>query len=69
MTAEEKTGKARKPRSRERGKGRYNKGTTRVQVQLSMQPEERDRLRELSEKSGKTLSGFILDNVLGERNG
>lgn len=55
--------KTRKPRSRERGKGKHNKGTQRVLLQLSMQPEEREKLKELAEKSGKTMSRFVLDKV------
>lgn len=55
--------KTRKPRSKERGKGKNNKGTQRVQLQLSMQPEERKKLKALAEKSGKSLSRFVLDKV------
>lgn len=55
--------KTRKPRSKERGKGKNNKGTQRVQLQLSMQPEEREKLKALAEKSGKSLSRFVLDKV------
>lgn len=55
--------KNRKPRSKERGKGKNNKGTQRVQLQLSMQPEEREKLKVLAEKSGKSLSRFVLDKV------
>lgn len=59
------TEKTRKPRSRERGAGKHNKGTTRVLLQVSMQPEERDEIKALAEKSGKTTSAFIVDKVLG----
>lgn len=57
--------KARAPRSRERGKGKNNKGTTRVLFQVSCQPEEREQIKELAEKAGKTTSKFLVDLALG----
>lgn len=40
-------------------------GLRRARIQLSMQPEELEELRALAEKSGKTLSRFVLDRVFG----
>ncbi len=57
--------KVRAPRSRERGKGKNNKGTTRVLFQVSCQPEEREQIKELAEKAGKTTSKFLVDLALG----
>lgn len=57
--------KVRAPRSRERGKGKNNKGTTRVLFQVSCQPEEREQIKELAEKAGKTTSKFLVDMALG----
>lgn len=42
-----------------------NKGTTRVLFQVSCQPEERERIKELAEKAGKTTSKFLVDLALG----
>lgn len=56
--------KKRVPRSRERGKGKNNKGTQRVQLQLSMKPEEREKIKELAAESNKSISSFILDKIL-----
>lgn len=56
--------KKRAPRSRERGKGKNNKGTQRVQLQLSMKPEEREKIKELAAKSNKSISSFVLDKIL-----
>ncbi len=56
--------KTRAPRSRERGKGKNNKGTTRVVFQVSCQPEEREKIKELALKSGKTTSQFLVDLAL-----
>lgn len=56
--------KTRAPRSRERGKGKNNKGTTRVAFQVSCQPEEREKIKELALKSGKTTSQFLVDLAL-----
>lgn len=56
--------KKRAPRSRERGKGKNNKGTQRVQLQLSMKPEEREKIKELAAESNKSISSFILDKIL-----
>lgn len=56
--------KVRAPRSRERGKGKNNKGTTRVLFQVSCQPEEREQIKELAEKAGKTTSKFLVDLAL-----
>ncbi len=61
----ENEAKARAPRSRERGMGKNNKGTTRVLFQVSCQPEERGRIKELAEKAGKTTSKFLVDLALG----
>ncbi|WP_288516651.1 hypothetical protein [uncultured Treponema sp.] len=61
----ENEAKARAPRSRERGKGKNNKGTTRVLFQVSCQPEEREQIKELAEKAGKTTSKFLVDLALG----
>lgn len=57
--------KVRAPRSRERGKGKNNKGTTRVLFQVSCQPEEREQIKEFAEKAGKTTSKFLVDLALG----
>lgn len=59
------TEKTRKPRSRERGAGKHNKGTTRVLLQLSMQPGEREEIKALAEQAGKSVSAFVVDKVLG----
>lgn len=40
-------------------------GLRRVRVQLSMQPDELEELRAMAERSGKTLSRFVLDRVFG----
>lgn len=61
----ENEAKARAPRSRERGKGKNNKGTTRVLFQVSCQPEEREQIKELAEKASKTTSKFLVDLALG----
>lgn len=61
----ENEAKARAPRSRERGKGKNNKGITRVLFQVSCQPEEREQIKELAEKAGKTTSKFLVDLALG----
>lgn len=61
----ENEAKFRAPRSRERGKGKNNKGTTRVLFQVSCQPEEREQIKELAEKAGKTTSKFLVDLALG----
>lgn len=61
----ENEAKVRAPRSRERGKGKNNKGTTRVLFQVSCQPEEREQIKELAEKAGKTTSKFLVDLALG----
>lgn len=61
----ENEAKARAPRLRERGKGKNNKGTTRVLFQVSCQPEEREQIKELAEKAGKTTSKFLVDLALG----
>lgn len=57
--------KARAPRSRERGKGKNNKGTTRVLMQISLQPDEREKIKAMAEEAGTTVSAFILSKVLG----
>lgn len=56
--------KARAPRSRERGKGKNNKGTTRVLMQISLQPDEREKIKAMAEEAGTTVSAFILSKVL-----
>ena len=61
----ENEAKASAPRSRERGKGKNNNGTTRVLFQVSCQPEEREQIKELAEKAGKTTSKFLVDLALG----
>lgn len=58
--------KKRAPRSRERGKGLHNKGTQRVLFQVSCQPEERERIKQLAEESGKNVSAFIIEKILGK---
>lgn len=55
--------KIRKPRSKERGKGKNNKGTQRVLFQVSCQPEEKESIEELAKKSGMNKSKFILECV------
>lgn len=57
--------KVRAPRSRERGKGKNNKGTTRVLMQISLQPDEREKIKAMAEEAGTTVSAFILSKVLG----
>lgn len=58
--------KERKPRSRERGKGKHNKGTQRVLFQVSCQPEERERIKTLAESQGKTVSALVVEALLGK---
>lgn len=55
--------KQRAPRSRERGKGKNNKGTQRVQFQISCQPEEKEFISNLAQKYKMTKSGFILECI------
>lgn len=57
--------KTRKPRSRERGEGKHNKGTTRVLLQVSMQPDERDEIKARAKVSGMTTSAYIVGKALG----
>ncbi len=57
------TEKTRKPRSKERGKGKNNKGTQRVLFQVSCQPEEKQNIELLAQKSGMNKSKFILECV------
>ncbi len=59
--------KKRAPRSRERGKGLHNKGTQRGLFQVSCQPEEREKIKKLAEESGKTVSAFIIEKILGKK--
>ncbi len=61
----ESENKERAPRSRERGKGKNNKGTTRVLMQISLQPDERERIKAMAEEAGTTVSALILSKVLG----
>ncbi len=61
----EEEAKTRAPRSRERGKGRNNKGTTRVLLQISLQPDERERIKAMAEEENTTVSALILRKVLG----
>ncbi len=56
--------KTRTPRSKERGKGKNNKGTQRVMFQVSCKPEEREQIKKLAAESGKNLSAFILERIL-----
>lgn len=56
--------KVRAPRSRERGKGKNNKGTTRVLMQISLQPDEREKIKAMAKEAGTTVSAFILSKVL-----
>lgn len=65
METENTESKTRLPRSRERGKGKNNKGTQRVLFQVSCQPAEREKIKQLAQESGKTISAFILEKVLG----
>lgn len=57
--------KTRKPRSKERGKGKNNKGTQRVLFQVSCQPEEREAIKRLAKEKGVTGSSLIISSVLG----
>lgn len=53
----------RAPRSKERGAGKNNKGTTRVSFSVSCQPEELVVLKQKAKESHKTVSKFLLDLV------
>lgn len=46
------------------GGGRKATGVKRVFITVSCQPEERDKIIALAEKSGKTISRFLLDLAL-----
>lgn len=50
------------------GGGRKATGIKRTFLSVSCQPEEAELVKELAKKSGKTLSSFILDAVLPDRN-
>lgn len=50
------------------GGGRKATGIKRTFLSVSCQPEEAEFVKELAKKSGKTLSAFILDSVLPDRN-
>lgn len=54
----------RKPRSRERGKGK--KGTHRLSFSVSCQPDQRDRIKVKAEEMDMTVSELIIKSVLGE---
>ncbi len=62
----EETEKIRKPRSRERVKGKHNKGTQRVLFQVSCQPKEREAIKQLAKEKGITVSSLIISSVLGK---
>ncbi|MBQ7165899.1 MAG: ribbon-helix-helix protein, CopG family [Treponema sp.] len=47
------------------GGGRKPTGVKRVSFCVSCQPEELAKIKELAEKSGKTVSRLLLDAVLG----
>lgn len=47
------------------GGGRKPTGVRRVSFCVSCQPEELAKIKELAEKSGKTVSRLLLDAVLG----
>lgn len=49
------------------GGGRKPTGVKRVSFCVSCQPEELERVKQLAEESGKTVSRFLLDAVLPER--
>lgn len=56
--------KQRAPRSRERGQWKKNnKGTQRVQFQISCQPEEKEFISNLAQKYKITKSGFNLECI------
>ncbi len=57
------TQKTRAPRSRERGKGKHNKGTTRIFLAVSCQPQERDRIKAMAKEAGMQISAFVLSKV------
>ena len=50
----------RAPRSRERGKGKNNKGTQRIFFSVSCLPQKRDEIKELAEKQNMNVSEFVL---------
>ena len=50
-----------------RKKGSGN-GTSRISFSVSCQPEELDKLKALAQKSGKTLSRFLVDLALEQGN-
>ena len=50
---------------RKKGSG---KGTTRISFSVSCQPEEAEQLKSLAEKSGKTLSRFLVELALQKEN-
>lgn len=54
----------RKPRSRERGKGK--KGTHRVSFSVSCQPDQRDRIKIKAEEMNMTISELVIKSVIGE---
>ena len=66
MSEEEKkyTGYGYHGGGRKKGSG---EGTKRIFLSVSCQPEEAERVKDLAKKSGKTLSAFILDAVLPDR--
>ena len=46
------------------GGGRKATGVKRVSFSMSCQPEELDKVKELAEKAGKSVSRFLLDLAL-----
>ncbi|MCF0124462.1 MAG: hypothetical protein HUJ68_01675 [Clostridia bacterium] len=56
--------KQRKPRSRERGKGKNNKGRTAVTLAISGTPEEISEIKEKAKDCGKTTSRYVIESVL-----
>lgn len=46
------------------GGGRKATGVKRVSFSVSCQPEELDKVKELAEKAGKSVSRFLLDLAL-----
>ena len=56
--------KTRKPRSRERGKGKHNKGRQAVTLAISGTAEEIASIKERAKISGKTTSRFIIEKII-----
>ena len=56
--------KERKPRSRERGLGRNNKGRTAKTLSFSCSEEAAEAIKSLARNSGMTFSGWVIKKLL-----